>query len=139
MAVSTLESQCRAVHPPHVLPVGAWFARPGRLTEPPLERPHQKLLAHTGASATLPWLLAMAAARGLRGVTWADVAPPASGPGQSEAARLLTSSPGAAAPTSFHFAGEVVGANGSRVPVTDSPADRPARPRLSPWAAMVSP
>lgn len=76
---------------------------------------------------------------GLRGVTWADVAPPASRLGQSEAARLLTSSPGAAAPTTFHFAGEVVGANGSRVPVTDSPAHRPARPRRSPWAAMVSP
>uniref|UniRef100_A0A8C0T5R2 Replication factor C subunit 1 n=1 Tax=Canis lupus familiaris TaxID=9615 RepID=A0A8C0T5R2_CANLF len=77
--------------------------------------------------------------RGLRGVTWADVAPPASRPGWSGAARLLTSSPGAETPpprASFHFAGEVVGANGSRVPVTDSPADRPAGSRLSPWAAM---
>lgn len=40
---------------------------------------------------------------------------------------------------SFHSEGEVVGANGSRAPLTDPPARRPARPRVSPWAAMVSP
>ena len=60
----------------------------------------------------------------LKGRTWAHVVPPASRRDPKEAARLLTSSPGAAASTSFHFAGEVVGANGSRAPVTDSPAGR---------------
>lgn len=54
----------------------------------------------------------------------AHVAPPASRRDPKEAARLLTSSPGAAASTSFHFAG-VVGANGSRVLVSD-----PSRPGL---------
>ncbi|XP_015979767.2 LOW QUALITY PROTEIN: replication factor C subunit 1 [Rousettus aegyptiacus] len=72
----------------------------------------------------------MAAARRHRRRTGAHVALPASGWG---AVRSLTSSPGAAASTSFYCEGEVVGANGSRAPVTDS---QPARPRLKTWAAM---
>ncbi|ELK06419.1 Replication factor C subunit 1 [Pteropus alecto] len=72
----------------------------------------------------------MAAARRHQRRTGAHVALPASG---WEAVRFLTSSPGAAASTSFYLEGEVVGANGSRAPVTDS---HPARPRLKTWAAM---
>lgn len=45
-------------------------------------------------------------------------------PGPRGSCAPLTSSLGAAASTSFHFAGEVVGANGSRAPVTDPPAGR---------------
>ncbi|XP_023390191.1 replication factor C subunit 1 isoform X3 [Pteropus vampyrus] len=72
----------------------------------------------------------MAAARRHQRRTGAHVALPASG---WEAVRFLTSSPGAAASTSFYLEGEVVGANGSRAPVTDS---HPARPRLKTWVAM---
>ncbi|XP_039704674.1 replication factor C subunit 1 isoform X3 [Pteropus medius] len=72
----------------------------------------------------------MAAARRHQHRTGAHVALPASG---WEAVRFLTSSPGAAASTSFYLEGEVVGANGSRAPVTDS---HPARPRLKTWVAM---
>lgn len=58
------------------------------------------------------------------------------GPGPKGSRAPPTSSPGAAASTFFHFAGEVVGANGSRAPVTDPAAGWPARPPLTQRAAM---
>lgn len=61
------------------------------------------------------------------------------GPGPKGSRAPPTSSPGAAASTFFHFAGEVVGANGSRAPITDPAAGWPARPPLTQRAAMVSP
>lgn len=103
--------------PPNVLALGGHPFR-----DLPNWGPLPKVEGAKQGSATVPPLLETPASRLSQGPHLGSRSPPASRRDPKEAARLLTSSSGAAASTSFHFAGEVVGANGSRVPVTDPPA-----------------